>query len=86
MNAATAARLNPTGHARTNAGYEVNSVVAKTPPVGIRNLTVDSHGILDVHRHFSLYGGFFMGAGATINVDKEVVFDVHRFSPASCPE
>ena len=63
-----------------------NKMEVWTPIAGTGDLTVGEHGVLLVHRHLSLYGQFFMDKGARIEVDEETVFDVHRFSPASCPE
>jgi len=55
--------------------------------VGTGDLVVEHHGLLQVKRLLSLHGHFEMsGTKAKIEVDKNVLFDVDRFSSTSCPQ
>lgn len=65
---------------------QANRMIIWAPVSGSGNLVMDPYGILEVHRHFWLTGQFSMYSGAQVQVDKEVVFEVSRFSPAGCPE
>ena len=66
---------------------EKNTMIIKTPIVGTGDLVVGHHGLLQVKRLLSLHGHFEMsGTKAKIEVDKNVLFDVDRFSSTSCPQ
>jgi len=66
---------------------EKNTMIVKTVVVGTGDLVVGHHGLLQVKRMFSLHGDFTMsGEKAKIEVDKNVVFDVDRFTSQSCPQ
>ena len=63
-----------------------STLVINTAVAGSGNLVVDPHGGLDVNVHFSLYGTAAIAPGATIEVAKEVMFDVGKFRPLDCPQ
>ena len=63
-----------------------NTMVIDTPIAGAGDLVVGSNGVLEVHRHFSLYGNATISALATINVDREIMFDVGVFAMVGCPQ
>jgi|GEM_PF-1211066 len=66
---------------------EWNTMEVLTSVVGTGDLVVGHHGVLKVKRLFSLHGQFEMsGTKAKIEVDKNVLFDVDRFSSLSCPQ
>lgn len=65
---------------------EQNTMVIYAPVAGTGNLVVGANSVMDVHRHFSLYGTYIVGSGALIRVDQHIMFDVGRFAPEACPD